>query len=147
MLALLRNPDQLELLRASPERVPAALEELLRYDSPVQMTSRIAKRDCALSGHPVRRGQQLVLLLGAANRDPEVFAEPERLDVTRTDVRHVSFSHGIHFCLGAQLARLEGALALEALITRYPKVRLPAQKLSWRNNTILRGPTELWLEL
>ena len=147
MLALLRSPDQLELLRASPERVPAALEELLRYDSPVQMTSRIATRDCELSGHQVRRGQQLVLLLGAANRDPEVFADPERLDVTRTDVRHLSFSHGIHFCLGAQLARLEGALALEALITRFPAIRLPAQKLTWRNNTILRGPTELWLEL
>lgn len=147
MLALLRNPDQLELLRAAPERVPDALEELLRYDSPVQMTSRIATSDCELAGRPVRRGQQLVLLLGAANRDPEAFADPERLDVTRTDVRHLSFSHGIHFCLGAQLARLEGALALEALITRYPRIRLPEQRLTWRNNTILRGPTELWLEL
>ena len=147
LLALLRNPDQLALLRASPELVPAALEELLRYDSPVQMTSRIVTRDRELHGHRLRRGQQLVLLLGAANRDPAVFADPERLDVTRTDVRHLSFSHGIHFCLGAQLARLEGSLALEALVTRYPKVRLPEQKITWSNNTILRGPKELWLEL
>jgi hypothetical protein len=147
MLALLRNPEQLALLQASPERVPAALEELLRYDSPVQMTSRIVTRDCELHGHRLRRGQQLVLLLGAANRDPEVFDDPERLDVTRTDVRHLSFSHGIHFCLGAQLARLEATLALEALITRYPKVRLPEQSIPWSSNTILRGPRELWLEL
>ena len=147
LLALLRNPEQLELLRASPERVPAALEELLRYDSPVQMTSRLVKADCTLSGHRLRRGQQLVLLLGAANRDPAAFADPERLDVTRTDVRHLSFSHGVHFCLGAQLARLEGALALEALVTRYPRMTLPEQKIVWRNNTILRGPKELWLEL
>jgi len=147
MLALLRNREQLELLQRAPERVPAALEELLRYDSPVQLTSRVVTRDRELAGHRLRRGQQLVLLLGAANRDPAAFAEPERLDVTRADVRHLSFSHGIHFCLGAQLARIEGALALEALITRYPRVRLPEQKLEWRNNTILRGPKALWLEL
>ncbi len=147
MLALLRSPDQLALLRAQPERVPAALEELLRYDSPVQMTSRIAKHDCTLAGQRVRRGQQLVLLLGAANRDPAVFADPERLDVTRAEVRHLSFSLGNHFCLGAQLARLEGSLALEALVTRYPRLRLPEQTIAWRNNTILRGPKELWLEL
>jgi len=147
MLALLRNPDQLQILRAAPERVPAAIEELLRYDSPVQLTSRIVKADCTLSGHRLRKGQQLVLLLGAANRDPAAFPDPERLDVSRPDVRHLSFSHGIHFCLGAQLARLEGSLALEALVTRYPNVRLPEQTIAWRNNTILRGPKELWLEL
>jgi cytochrome P450 len=147
MLALLRNPEQLALLRAEPERVPAALEEVLRYDSPVQLTSRIAKHDCTLSGRPVRRGQQLVLLLASANRDPAVFADPERFDITRPDVRHLAFSQGQHYCLGAQLARLEGTLALEALVTRYPNLRLPEQKIRWRNNTILRGPTELWLEV
>jgi len=147
MLALLQNPEQLALLRGSPERIPGALEEFLRFDSPVQLTSRIVTRDRELNGQRLRSGQQLVLLLGAANRDPAAFHEPERLDVTRTDVRHLSFSHGIHFCLGAQLARLEGALALEELVTRYPTMRLPEQKITWRNNTILRGPKELWLEL
>lgn len=147
VLALLRNPDQLALLQREPERVPAAIEELLRFDSPVQLTSRLVTRDCELGGHALRRGQQLVLLLGAANRDPDAFADPERLDVTRTDVRHLSFSHGIHFCLGAQLARLEGALALEAIVTRYPGMKLLQQTIAWRDNQILRGPKELWLEL
>ncbi|HTO55618.1 MAG TPA: cytochrome P450 [Myxococcota bacterium] len=146
-LALLRNPDQLEILRREPERIPDAIEELLRYDSPVQMTSRIASRDLELRGREIQKGSQLVLLLGAANRDPEVFAEPDRLDVTRRDVRHVSFSHGIHFCLGAQLARLEAGLALQGLITRFPSFKLLPQDIPWRTNTILRGPQKLWLEL
>ncbi len=147
LLALLRSPEQLALLQLSPERIPGALEELLRYDSPVQMTSRIVRSDRDWHGVKLRRGQQIVLLLGAANRDPAAFADPERLDVTRTDVRHLSFSQGIHFCLGAQLARLEAALALEALIGRYPKLRLPEQSIPWSSNTILRGPKELWLEV
>ncbi len=147
VLALLRNPDQLELLRKSPDKVVPAVEEFLRYDSPVQFTSRLATHDHELRGHRVRRGQQLVLLLGAANRDPDVFADPDRLDVTRNDVRHLSFSHGVHFCLGAQLARLEAGLALEALITRFPKFKLLPQEIPWGTNTILRGPKALWIEL
>jgi cytochrome P450 len=147
MLALSRNPDQLALLRREPERIPDAIEELLRYDSPVQMTSRIASRDLTLQGRTIPKGSQLVLLLGSANRDPEVFTEPDRLDVTRRDVRHLSFSHGIHFCLGAQLARLEAGLALEGLITRFPTFKLLPQDIPWRTNTILRGPKQLWLEL
>jgi len=146
-LALLRNPDQLEILRRAPEQVPAAVDELLRYDSPVQMTSRIARTDHELAGHRIRRGQQLVLLLASANRDPDAFTDPDRLDVTRTDVRHVAFSHGNHFCLGAQLARLEAGLALEALISRFPKFSLLPQEIPWGKNTILRGPKALWLEL
>jgi cytochrome P450 len=146
-LALLRNPEQLEHLRQSPERVPGAIEELLRYDSPVQMTSRIATEDRVLRGHPIKKGQQLVLLLGSANRDPDVFPDADRLDLTRADVRHLSFSHGIHFCLGAQLARLEASLALQGLITRFPKFTLLPQDLAWRSNTILRGPKALWLDL
>jgi hypothetical protein len=146
-LALLRNPDQLEILRRAPEKIPGAVDELLRYDSPVQMTSRIATEDHERGGHRVRRGQHLIVLLGAANRDPEAFPEPDRLDVTRADTRHVSFSHGIHFCLGAQLARLEASLALEALITRFPSFKLLPQEIPWGTNTILRGPKALWLEL
>jgi hypothetical protein len=147
VLALLRNPDQLELLRNAAERIPDAVEELLRYDSPVQMTSRAVTRDCVFQGHALEKGTNLVLVLGAANRDPEAFSEPDRLDVTRRDVRHLSFSHGIHFCLGAQLARLEAGLALEALLTRFPRFALLPQEIPWSTNTILRGPTALWLDL
>jgi len=146
-LALLRNPDQLEILRRAPEKVPGAIDELLRYDSPVQMTSRVACSDRELAGHRIQRGQQVILLLASANRDPDAFTDPDRLDVTRSDVRHVAFSHGIHFCLGAQLARLEAGLALEALISRFPSFKLLPQDIPWGSNTILRGPRALWLEL
>src|SRR4029453_8952179 len=124
VLALLRHPDQLEILRSEPERIPSAIEELLRYDSPVQLTSRMVLEDRELCGRRLRRGQQLVLLLGAGNRDPAQFEDPEQLDVTRDDVHHLSFSHGLHFCLGAGLARLEGALALGALLGRFPDLRV-----------------------
>ena len=142
VLALLAHPDQLELLRSEPERIPAAVEELLRYDGPVQLTSRMVTEDRELCGHRLRRGQQLVLMLAAANRDPEQFEEPERLDVTRADVRHLALGHGLHFCLGAQLARLEGALALEALVTRFPRLRRDGPVV-WGDNTVLRGPRAL----
>ena len=142
VIALLRNPEQLALLRREPERMPEALEELLRYDGPVQLTSRMVTEDRELRGHRLRRGQQLVLVLAAANRDPEQFAEPDRLDVTRRDVRHLALSHGLHFCLGAQLARLEGTLALEAIVTRFPNLRL-AGPIQWGDNTVLRGPRSL----
>ena len=146
-LALLRNPEQLELLRRAPEKVPAAIDELLRYDSPVQMTSRVALQDRELRGKHVRRGDQIVLILGSANRDPDVFPDADRLDVTRGDVRHLAFSHGIHFCLGAQLARLEASLALQGLIEHFPSFKLLPQEIPWRTNMILRGPKTLWLDL
>jgi cytochrome P450 len=145
LLALLRHPDQLELLRDEPKRIPAAVEELLRYDGPVQLTSRIALADFAFRGHDLRRGQQVVLLLAAANRDPAQFPEPDRLDVTRQDLRHLAFGQGIHFCLGAQLARLEAALAFEGLLTRLPGLRLGDQPIEWSDNTVLRGPTRMAL--
>ncbi len=145
-LALLRHPEQLEILRKEPARVAAAVEELLRYDSPVQLTSRMVTEDRLYRGCTMRRGEQVVLLLGAGNRDPERFANPDRLDVEREDVRHLSFSHGLHFCLGAQLARLEGALALEALVTRFTGLAL-AGEVHWGDNPVLRGPLEVPLEL
>ena len=140
LIGLLRHRDQLELLRSEPERVPQAIEEMLRWDSPVQLTSRIALQDGEIDGRPVRRGQQLVLVLGAGNRDPEQFADPDRLDVTRADVRPLSFGHGIHFCLGAQLARLEATIAFEALVSRLPNLRLGDEPIRWGDNTVLRGP-------
>jgi hypothetical protein len=142
VLALLEHPDQMELLRREPERIPGAVDELLRYDGPVQLTSRMVLEDREFRGHRLRRGQQLVLLLAGANRDPERFPDPDRLDVTRPDVRHLAFSQGLHFCLGAQLARLEASLALEALVTRFPELRRDGPVV-WSDNTVLRGPRVL----
>jgi pimeloyl-[acyl-carrier protein] synthase len=138
ILALLRNPDQLAKLRADPSLLDGAIEELLRYDSPVQMTSRIALRDTAIDGVPVKEGTMVVALLGAANRDPAVFAEPDRLDITRAPGRHLSFGQGIHYCLGAPLARVEGAIASEALLAHSANLRL-AGTPRWRDTLVLRG--------
>jgi len=143
MISLLRNPAQLALLRDEPKRIPGAVDELLRYDSPVQLTSRFVTRQTAMHGKPLEVGQQLVLLLAAANRDPEQFEEPDVLDVTRENVRHLSFGHGLHHCLGSKLARLEGALALEALIRRFPNLRFDDAPIEWGTNTVLRGPNRL----
>jgi pimeloyl-[acyl-carrier protein] synthase len=102
----------------------AGVEELLRYDSPVQFTSRILKADMELGGKVLRAGQTVLLLLGAANRDPEQFPDPDRLDVGRADNKHIAFGLGLHFCLGAPLARLEGRLVFEALLGSAPGLRL-----------------------
>jgi pimeloyl-[acyl-carrier protein] synthase len=118
VLALLRAPGQLDLLARRPELVAGAVDELLRFDSPVQVNQRIATVDLELAGARVRAGDEIVLVLGAANRDPAVFSDPGRLDVTRDSHRHVAFGGGIHHCLGASLARLEGQVALSALLGR-----------------------------
>jgi cytochrome P450 len=145
VLALLAQPAELERLRAAPSLWPGAIEELLRFDGPVQLTSRLARADGEIAGRSVRKGEQVVLLLAAANRDPAAFPDPDRLDVGRRDVRHLAFGHGVHFCLGAQLARLEAALALEAIATRLPGLRLADTSIRWSSNTILRGPEALHL--
>jgi cytochrome P450 len=147
VLALLRHPGELALLQREPELIAPAVDELLRYDGPVQLTSRIAREDRELLGRPVRRGQQIILLLAAGNRDPAAFRDPDLLDVRRGDVRHLAFSHGLHFCLGAQLARLETAVALEGLLTRFPKLRLADPQVAWSRSTILRGPERVQLVL
>jgi len=147
LLALLRNPDQLALLVAEPKRIAGSVDELLRYDGPVQLTSRMVLEDGELEGHRLRRGQQLVLMIAGANRDPEQFAKPDKLDVTRENVRHLALGHGAHYCLGAQLARLETTLALEGLLTRFPRLRLADEPITWGSNTVLRGPTRMVLVL
>jgi hypothetical protein len=142
-IALLRNPDQLELLRSEPKRVEAAVDELMRFDGPVQLTSRMVTSDTELCSRRLRKGQQLVLMLAGANHDPEQFEDPDRLDVTRENVRHLGFGQGVHYCLGAQLARLEAGLALEALVTRLPDLRFADAPIEWGTNTVLRGPLSL----
>ena len=143
MLALLRHPDQLALLRRDPTLIRGAIEELLRYDSPVQIMSRVAKEDVHIDGRLVRQGQEVALGLAAANRDPEQFPDPDRLDITRADVHHLAFGHGIHFCLGAPLARLEGQIAVQALVQRLPGLRLQTDDVQWRDGLMLRGLTQL----
>ncbi|HYW24964.1 MAG TPA: cytochrome P450 [Terriglobales bacterium] len=146
VLALLRNPDQLALLRSRPELLTAALEELLRWDSPVQLTARVVGEECELGGRTLRPGELLLTLLGAANRDPAQFPEPDRLDLTREPSQHFSFGRGIHFCLGAPLARLEGRLAIGSLVSRFPGLRLAGEPV--RSETItLRGLRSLPLAI
>ena len=139
LLALLRNPDQLAALRDDPGLGRSAVDELLRYDSPVQLTARTALADTDVGGRTVGKGEQVVALLGAANHDPAVFDDPDRLDLTRPDAnRHLSFGAGHHFCLGAALARLEAEIALTALV-RLPGLELATDDVEWRDSQTLRG--------
>jgi cytochrome P450 len=137
--ALLANPSQLDVLRAEPSYWENAADEVLRYDSPVQVTARHAAEDTVVAGHPVPRGHFVTLMLGGANRDPGVFADPHRFDVRRDNAReHLGFSAGIHYCLGASLARLEGAVALRMLFDRFPGLALDGQPVR-RPLRVLRG--------
>jgi cytochrome P450 len=142
-LALLRNPAEWERLLRDPSLVPTAVEELLRYESPVQFTSRIIKGDLELGDKRLRAGHTAMMMLGAANRDPEHFTDPDKLDVGREDNKHLAFGLGAHFCLGAQLARLEGRLVFETLLRRMPELRLDTAKVEYRNHFNLRGPESL----
>src|SRR5262249_5439477 len=136
---LMRHPEALELLRAEPQHWLAAVEEILRYDSPVQRTGRVAHRNTEVAGHEVPAGSLIVLLLGGANRDPAVFADPHRFDVQRPNAdHHVAFSSGIHYCVGAALARLEGEMGLQALFRRFPDLTL-AGAPQRRPTRVLRG--------
>ena len=139
VLTLLRNPGELERLRQDPGLIPSAVEELLRFDSPAQATFRRALADCEVNGSPIRRRDNIVLLLGAANRDPDAFEAPDRLDVARSGRAHLSLGRGIHHCLGAPLARLEGRIALEMLLERFPRIGLRAGRPRFRPSVVIRG--------
>ena len=139
MLALLRNPEQMEALRQSPDLMSSAIEELLRFDAPVQLDVRVALEDVEFDGREVKKGQGIMVLLGSANRDPEVFSEPDRLDLSRQEANHISFGRGIHHCLGAALARLEGRLTFEAIMERFGDLRMQTDRPVFRDNIILRG--------
>lgn len=139
-LALLRNPEQRAMLAADESLLANAVEELLRYDSPVQLTMRFASEDAPLGNQAAKRGDLVVLLLGAANRDPAHFSNPQELDIRRENAgTHLSLGQGIHYCLGAPLARLEGELAIGALLRRLPRLALAEGELEWRPNIVLRG--------
>ncbi|GAA2134203.1 cytochrome P450 [Actinomadura napierensis] len=147
-LALLRHPEQLAVFREHPENVAAAVEELLRYDPPVQLTLRAALEDAELGGTVIERGRLVLLLTGAANRDPSVFTDPDRLALLRyaegrDAPRHLSFGHGVHFCLGAPLARLEGQIALKKLFERDVALAAGDGDLVYRDNLVLRGLRDL----
>ena len=138
-LALLRNPEQLRRLRDDPGLIPAAVEELIRFDSPVQTDFRRVLADCEVNGFPVRKRDNIVVLLGAANRDPEMFENPDRLDVGRDQRSHLSFGRGIHHCLGAPLARLEGRIVLEMLLERFSEIGLLTDRPRFHRTIVLRG--------
>jgi cytochrome P450 len=146
LLALHRNPDQLALLKADPSLISNAIEEFLRYDSSVQMTGRVALEEIEdLGGKRIPKGESVLCLLGSANRDPAVYSDrPDRLDITRPNVKPLSFGGGIHFCLGAQLARIEAEIAISTLLRRIPDLRLDdAENPQWRPTFVLRGLKQL----
>jgi len=145
VLALLQHPDQLQMLRDDPGLLPGAVEELLRYNSPLQMSViRIAAEDVEIGGRQLRKGDSVTAVLGAANRDPDRFADPDRLDITRSiGARDVVFSQGIHRCLGVHLARLELQIVLGTLLRRIKSLQLKSDQLQWRQNIVFRGLTSL----
>jgi cytochrome P450 len=143
VLALLRNPEALETLRQDPSLVTPAIEELLRYDGPIHRQWRIATEDVELHGRQIRKGQLVAAMLGAANRDPAQFPKPDTLDIARHDGYHIAFGSGIHFCLGAPLARMESQIAVKSLICRCPRLRLLDEIPKWRQDITIHGLTSL----
>jgi len=143
ILTLLRHRDQLEKLQADLTLIPSAIEELLRYESPSQHTARLAPEDEVLGGKKIQKRQAVIAVMGAANRDPERFPDPDRLDICRQDNRHVAFAWASHFCFGAPLARIEGQIAFASVLRRMPALRLEPGPITWRENLGLRGLTAL----
>ena len=145
MLALLAHPRQMQLLRDNPDMIGSAIDEMLRYDSPVQVDGRVVVEDVEIGGKLLRPGQRALCLIGAANRDPAVFANPNTLDITRREKSHMSFGRGIHHCLGAPLAILEGRVAFASLLGRFSSLRLAAQP-EYQDQVVLRGVKQLWVD-
>jgi cytochrome P450 len=145
VLSLLEHPAQLDRLRAAPALLPSAIEEVLRYRSPVQAAFRATTETVELHGRRIPRGQLVCAMIGAANRDPARFADPHRFDIARDPNPHIAFGHGIHFCIGAPLARLEARVALPMLLERLPELRLATRKWEPRPTFHVHGPNHLAL--
>jgi cytochrome P450 len=143
---LFRHPDQLAALRADPGLMPSAIEEVLRFESPLHRVGRTALCDTEIAGMPIRKGETVFLLLAAANRDPVQFPQPGVFDIRRSPNKHLAFGYGVHFCLGAALARLEAPLALQLLLDRLPGARLTGEELPWHSG-VMRGLKRLPLAL
>jgi cytochrome P450 len=139
LLTLMRNREQLERLRDTPSLIPSAVEELLRYESPSQHTGRIAREDVQIGGKEIKKGQAVMAIMAAANRDPKRFPDPDELILDRKDNKHLAFGWSSHFCFGAPLARMEGQIAFETVLRRLPNLELSPGPLTWRNNSGLRG--------
>lgn len=146
VLLLLRNPEQMNRLRTHPELMPAAFEEILRLESPVQFRDRVALSDIAIAGVTIPKGATVQLSYAAANRDPRRFTDPDRFDPEREDNQHLAFNTGLHFCFGAPLARLEGTLALTAWVRRLVNPRLVEDPPPYRRNAALRGPSQVLVD-
>lgn len=143
ILAFLAHPKQWQALQDRPEAVASAVEECLRYDGPVLSMARVAAEDIEIEGVRIRQGDRVFGMLNAANRDPRQFPEPDRFDIGRQENRHLAFGYGIHFCLGAPLARVEGQEALSALARRFKRLELQTTALQWNESLILRGVKSL----
>ncbi|QSJ20569.1 cytochrome P450 [Nostoc sp. UHCC 0702] len=139
MLALLHHPDQMEQLKKEPTIIQSAVEEILRYDSPVQLTARVAIDNIEIGNQTIQAGEKLILCLGAANRDPYQFPNPDQFNIHRYQDNHVAFGDGIHYCLGAALARVQAQIAINTLLQQFPDLQLASDKLEWRKNIALRG--------
>jgi cytochrome P450 len=147
VVALLRHPEQRKRLVEDPGLLPTAVNEFLRFDSPIQFTDRAVAEDFELGGQHFRKGQFVGILLASANRDADQFENPDSLDVGRDPNPHLALSHGAHFCLGAQLARMETEIALGALLRRYPDFTGEPEAVAWRRSSLLRGPLAVPLNL
>ena len=148
MLALGRNPEAMETLRSTPELLRPAIEEMLRYDGPVQATFRTATKDTVIGGTAIAAGMGVFVIVAAANRDPAHFKDPERFDITREPNDHIAFGDGIHFCIGAPLARMEGSIAIASALARFPELKLknPGAALTYKGSYFLRGLSSLEME-
>jgi cytochrome P450 len=146
LLTLLRRPAVLAGLRAAPELMPSAVEELLRFESPSQHTARLAPEGAELGGEKIAEGAAVIAVMGAGNRDPERFPEPDAVRLDREDNRHLAFGWASHFCFGAPLARMEGQIAFATLLEAFPRLELADLPIRWRPNLGLRGLTELHVE-